>query len=111
MQIPAPDNSIALLENDGILNPIFDRSWCWMLSKMRPPQDVIEASLWRQVGQGYADVEFILVANVDERLGKVLRFAFRERANDTFAGCFGNRLAHWLVKGSEGRAPFLMRNE
>ena len=78
---------------------------------MRPPQDVIEASLWRQVGQGYADIDFILVANMDERLGKVPRFTFRERANDTFAGCFGNRLAHWLVKGSEGRAPFLGRKE
>ena len=82
-----------------------------MLSKMRPPQDLIEASLWRQVGQGYVDVEFILVATVDERLCKVLRFTFRERANDTCARCFGNRFAQWLVKGSEGRAPILRRKD
>ena len=82
-----------------------------MLSKMRPPQEVVEASLWRQVGQGYADVEFTSVANVDEGLSEVSRFAFRERANDTFTGCFRNRPAYWLVKGSEGRAPFLKRKE
>ena len=78
-----------------------------MLCKMRSPQDVIEASLWRQVGQGYVDVEFILVTIVDDRLGKVPRFTFRERANDTSARCFGNRFAHWRVKGSEDMAPIL----
>ena len=82
-----------------------------MLSKMRSPQDVIEASLWRQVGQGYVDVELILVAHADERLCKVSRFTFCERANDTFARYFGNRFAHWLVKGSEGREPILRRKD